>query len=137
MPAVCLPRRLSGGKRSSVCYSRGYLLDGRTSVGSPLREAGTTRSASGDSDVVGGPPPRLPVHHKPAVHVEGLAGDLGGAVGGEEDHHVRDVLGRLPAAQREQGADFVAGPFLAGAASGGSTFRFASDGGVLRSKHQP
>src|SRR3984885_881820 len=54
----------------------------------------------------------LPVHHKAAVDVDCLAGDVLGPIGREEDDHVGDGFGRLPLAKRDDRADFAIGPFF-------------------------
>src|SRR4051812_39735694 len=55
---------------------------------------------------------KLPVHHKPAIDVDGLPGDVLGAVRGEEDGHGGHVGGVLPAAERDDAANFLVGPRL-------------------------
>src|ERR1700730_6421286 len=45
------------------------------------------------------------VQKQPSVHAEGLAGDVAGVVGGEEQHGRRDIQPRVAEAPRGYGGD--------------------------------
>ncbi|MDB6039939.1 MAG: hypothetical protein JWM99_3780, partial [Verrucomicrobiales bacterium] len=50
------------------------------------------------------------VHHLSAVDVDGLAGDIAGVVGGQENGHSGEFRGGLPLAERGDFAYFFRGP---------------------------
>ena len=52
----------------------------------------------------------LPVHHKAAVDVDCLAGDVLGPIGREKHNHVGDRFGRLPFAKRDDRRGFCDRP---------------------------
>ena len=54
------------------------------------------------------------MHHKAAIDIDGLAGNVMGTGGGQKDRHVGNILRLLPAFEGDNPADFVHGPLLKG-----------------------